>query len=216
MHLILELTVKLIGTIFAAEFVAGMVHWFEDAYIRENTPFLGGLIGRPNIIHHHCPRYMTRHSWWQSPWELILFAGLLLLVAWWLHCLTWEVALFAGLTANANEFHKWSHRTRQENGRVISLLHDLRILQSARHHARHHTDPKNSHYCTITNFLNPVLDGILFWDRLEWLLEKSVKLKRRPDTSVRGMGPAPEWLACLRAKPSGRDQVSDRGRFTSR
>jgi len=65
-------------------------------------------------------------------------------------------------------------------------------------------------------FFDPVLDGIRFWDRLEWLLEKTVKLKRRPDTSVRGMGPAPEWLACLRAKPSSLDPGSNRGRFTSR
>jgi plasmanylethanolamine desaturase len=51
---------------FAAEFAAGFVHWLEDAYIRDHTPLIGRLVGRPNTIHHHCLYYLTRYSWWQS------------------------------------------------------------------------------------------------------------------------------------------------------
>lgn len=178
----------------AAEFAAGCVHWLEDAYIREDTPLVGRWIARPNIIHHHYPRYMTRHNWWRSSWDLVLLAALLVLGAWSIGWLTWPVCLFALLAANANEFHKWAHRTRKENGPVISFFQDVRILQTAKHHARHHTDPKNSHYCTITNFLNPVLDGVRFWDGLEWLIAKTLRIRRRPDTSVHGHGPGPAWL----------------------
>ena len=78
---------------------------------------------------------------------------------------------------------------------LISFLQDINILQTSRHHALHHTDPKNSHYCTITNYLNPVLDTLRFWDGLEWLLAKTIGLNRQPDTSVRGYGPGPAWLA---------------------
>lgn len=194
MKTFLSFMAQFTGTVFAAEFAAGLVHWFEDAYVRETTPVIGRLIGRPNTVHHHYPRYMTRHSWWQSSWDLFLFAAALVIGAWWLGLLTWHVWLFAILAANANEFHKWAHRTRKENGPVISFLQDLRILQTTRHHAKHHTDPKNSHYCTITNFLNPVLDGLRFWDGSEWLLARTIGLKRRPDTSVRGHGPGPAWL----------------------
>jgi ubiquitin-conjugating enzyme E2 variant len=180
--------------IFAAEFTAGFVHWLEDAYIRDTTPLLGRVIGRPNIVHHHYPRFMTRHTWWQSSWDLVLLAAILVTGAWCLHLLTWQLWLFAFLAANANEFHKWAHRTRKENGPVISFVQDIGLLQGARHHARHHTDPKNSHYCTITNVMNPLLDGVDFWNRLERLLEKTTGLKRQPDTSVRGHGPGPGWL----------------------
>ncbi len=121
-------------------------------------------------------------------------AALLVIAAWLLGVLNWEIWLFAIISANANEIHKWAHRTRAENGPVISFFQDIRVLQTARHHARHHTDPKNSHYCTVTNFLNPVLDGIRFWDGLEWALARSVGLQRREDTSVRGHGPGPGWL----------------------
>ncbi|HXB59641.1 MAG TPA: fatty acid desaturase CarF family protein [Candidatus Acidoferrales bacterium] len=186
---------KFIGTILAADFVAGMIHWLEDAYVREDTPLIGKWVARPNIVHHHYPRYMTRHSWWQTSFDLLMVSAALVIVAWFLGLLTWEVWVFAIVSANANEFHKWEHRTRKENGRIISFLQDIRILQTAKHHARHHTDPKNSHYCTITSFLNPVLDGMNFWNGLEWALAKTVGLERREDTSIRGHGPGPAWLA---------------------
>lgn len=194
MNSLWHLTWQLPAVVAAAELAAGLVHWFEDAYIRDTTPVVGRLIGRPNMVHHHYPRFMTRHTWWQSSWDLILLAGMLALIAWVLGCLNWQVALFALLAGNANEFHKWAHRTRKENGRIISFLQDIHLLQSAKHHARHHTDPKNSHYCTITPFLNPVLDRVHFWAALEWLLAKTIKLVRQPDTSVRGHGPGPGWL----------------------
>jgi ubiquitin-conjugating enzyme E2 variant len=156
--------IKFMATVVAADFVAGFIHWLEDAYVREDTPLIGKYIARPNIVHHHYPRFMTRHSWWQSSADLVIVSGILIGVAWFCGLLAWEVWLFAVLSANANEFHKWEHRTRKENGRLISFLQDIHILQTAKHHAHHHTDPKNSHYCTITNFLNPVLDGAHVWN----------------------------------------------------
>jgi ubiquitin-conjugating enzyme E2 variant len=186
---------RTLRTVFTAEFVTGIVHWFEDAYVREDTPLIGRHVARPNIVHHHYPRFMTRLNWWQSSWDLCLISGLLVVIAWLCGALTWQVWLFAILAANANQFHKGSHRTHSENGPIISFFQDIRLLQTARHHARHHTDPKNSHYCTMTNMLNPVLDGVRFWDGLEWTLARTTGMQRRPDTSVRGHGPGPEWLA---------------------
>lgn len=191
----LFILVKFLGTLFLADFVAGFIHWLEDAYIREDTFLIGKYVARPNIVHHHYPRYMTRHNWLKTSWDLLLVSAALVTLAWCFGFLTWEVWLFAILSANANEFHKWEHRTRKENGRVISFLQDIRVLQTAKHHARHHTDPKNSHYCTITNVLNPVLDGMRFWDVLEWAIARTTGLERRADTSVRGHGPGPAWLA---------------------
>jgi len=191
----LAILIKFIVTVFAADFVAGFIHWLEDAYVREDTPLIGKYVARPNIVHHHYPRFMTRHNWWQTSADLAIVSAVLVGVAWCFGLLTWEVCLFAILSANANEFHKWEHRTRKENGWLISFLQDMRILQTAKHHARHHTDPKNSHYCTITIWLNPVLDGLRFWDGLEWLLARTIRLERREDTSVRGHGPGPAWLA---------------------
>jgi hypothetical protein len=48
--------------------------------------------------------------------------------------------------------------------------------------------------------LNPILDGLQFWNALEWLLARATGLQRREDTSLRGHGPAPAWLAEYRTK----------------
>jgi hypothetical protein len=202
MKILALILVKIVGTVLAADFVGGFVHWLEDAYIREDTPIIGKQVARPNIVHHHFPRFMTRFSWWYTSRDLILVSAAIVVLAWCLGSLTWEVWLFAILAANANEFHKWEHRTRKENGRTISFLQDIKLLQTAKHHARHHTDPKNSHYCTTTNVLNPILDGMCFWGGLEWLLKRTTGLKRRKDTSIRGHGPGPAWLDEYRRQPA--------------
>src|SRR5580658_8727600 len=82
MKTIAAMLVQIVSTVLAAEFVAGLVHWFEDAYVREDTPLIGRFVGRPNTIHHHFPRYMTRHGWWQSSWDLALLAAILVVASW--------------------------------------------------------------------------------------------------------------------------------------
>jgi ubiquitin-conjugating enzyme E2 variant len=165
--------------VLAADFVVGVFHWVEDAYLRDNCPVLGQLVAK---------------SWMASCWDLWLVAGLIITAAWAFGMLTPAVGLFAALVGNANQIHKWAHRSRRENGPWINLLHDLRILQSSRHHAIHHTDPKSTHYCVITEFLNPVLQRLRFWTRLECWLWKAFRIRRRSDTSNRRHGFTPQWV----------------------
>lgn len=190
--------------IMLADFIAGIVHWFEDAYVRENTPIIGSFIGKANVIHHHMPRYMTRNNWWQSSWDLLCFSAVIVFFAWRLDLLTWHVWLFAVIATNANQVHKWSHQTRSENGRIITFLQQIRVLQTPHHHAVHHTNPKNVRYCPITNLVNPVLDTLRFWGVVEWILARAIGCHRQPDTSLPDNGPAPEWLKELRTKTSTR------------
>ena len=203
MNTLLVLALQSLLVLLLVDFFAGLIHWAEDAYVLEDTPFVGTLLGRPDLMHHHFPRHMTRNTWLQSSWDLALFAAGLVLVAWWLGCLTWHVWLFAVLSANANEVHKWSHRTRRENGPVISFCQRIRLLQTPQHHAIHHSNPKNTYYCPVTNLLNPLLEKLHFWESLEWLLAHTLGLRRRADTSLPGHGPAPAWLADVQ-RPSKR------------
>ena len=198
--------------IMLADFVAGIVHWFEDAYVRETTPLIGSFIGKANVIHHHLPRHMTRNNWWQSSWDLVCFSALIVIGAWWLGLLTWHIWLFAVISANANQVHKWSHQTRKENGRIIAFLQKIRLLQTPHHHAVHHTNPKNVRYCPVTNLVNPILDTLRFWDCVEWVLARAIGLNRKPDTSLPGNGPAPVWLKELRGKSQAGDACVQRSR----
>ena len=119
---LIVVVLQVVLIIMLADFAAGVVHWIEDAYVREDTPFIGSFIGKANVIHHHLPRYMTRNNWWQSSWDLLCLSALMVIAAWALGVLTWQVWLFAAVSTNANQVHKWSHQTRKENGRVISFL----------------------------------------------------------------------------------------------
>jgi ubiquitin-conjugating enzyme E2 variant len=186
---------QFLGLVMLADFLAGVVHWLEDAYGTEDTPVVGPLVIRPNIVHHHFPRFFTRLTWWESSWELALLGAATVGAAWWFGALSWQVWVFVAISVNANQVHKWSHRTRAENGPVISFFQDIRVLQTPHHHALHHTDPKNTFYCPVTNLVNPLLERIQFWPRLEAVIERTTGLRHRDDTSNRGQGPGPAWLA---------------------
>ncbi|MEJ1971410.1 MAG: fatty acid desaturase CarF family protein [Lacunisphaera sp.] len=190
-----------VGIVGLADFVAGLVHWAEDAYFTADTPVIGSRIIVPNIVHHHVPRHFTRLSWWQSSADLVLAGLVLLAIAWPLGLVSWQLLLFIAVSINANEIHKMAHRTRAENGWLISKLQDWHLLQTPRHHGLHHTDPKNTYYCPITNYVNPLLEKIQFWARLEALIARLTGATHRVDTAVRGQGPAPEWIENYRPAP---------------
>jgi ubiquitin-conjugating enzyme E2 variant len=204
MHSALLIALQALGVVLLADFVAGLVHWLEDAYGSEDTPLVGPLLIKPNIVHHHHPRFFTKLSWWQSSWDLLLVGAAILGVAASLDALTWQVGLFAIISVNANQIHKWSHMSRAEVGPVVAFLQDCRILLTPRQHALHHTDPKNTYYCPVTNLMNPVLEAIRFWDRLEAVIERLTGVGHRHDTSNRGRGPGPGWLADYRPVRAGR------------
>ena len=182
--MVIKIIVEALLCILIADFITGFVHWLEDAYGSEDWPIIGPLVIKPNILHHFQPRHFTHKNWWQSSWDLVALWGVVLLVAWGLGVLTWHLWLIAALGANANQIHKWSHRTPRENGRLIFRLQRWHIIQTPRHHAGHHTNPKNSRYCVITNLLNPVLDRMNLWAALEQVIFRITGCRRRIDPSV--------------------------------
>jgi plasmanylethanolamine desaturase len=174
-----------VSAVLLADFVSGLVHWAEDAYARKDTPIIGKWIGEANIEHHVKPRAFVSRSWWASSWDLAITSLVLLAGAWWLKALTLPVWIFAITTANANQIHKWAHSAPHENGRLITWLQKLNILQTQRHHARHHSGRKDSHYCSVTNIVNPILEKLGFWKKFERFNELVFGLKRKADPTVK-------------------------------
>ena len=108
-----------------------------------------------------------------------------MLSAWWLALLTWQVWVFALVSANANQIHKWAHSAPHENGRVVTWLQKFKLLQTQRHHAKHHSGKKDSRYCSVTNFLNPILEELDFWKLLERVNLRILGLQRRSDPTAK-------------------------------
>jgi len=115
---------------------------------------------------------------------LAIGAGVLT-VAYWGGFLSWMTVLVVVIGVNANEIHKWAHRTKTENGVVITFLQRIGLLQSPVQHGNHHRGTKDTYYCVVTDYLNPMLEMIHFWPTLEWLIYQSLGVRRRPDHSVK-------------------------------
>ena len=50
--------------------------------------------------------------------------------------------------------------------------------------------------------MNPILERLDFWNRLEAVVERLTGATHRTDTAVRGQGPGPDWLAEFRPTPA--------------
>jgi len=188
--------IKVVLTWLVVDWISGFVHWFEDSYGQPSAPFVGRRITKPNLLHHFRPRAFVSNSWFASSSLLLLACAASLVVAWAFGRLSPMVVLGAIFGANANQIHKWSHRSDVENGPIIVVLQRLRLLQTPGHHAQHHQGRKASHYCVMTNVLNPILDRCRFWRGLEVGLDRLFGLKKRDDDAMLAgvLGNEPDFL----------------------
>ncbi len=181
--------IKFLFTVALADFVSGLVHWLEDAYARPGMKFVG-RIAEENLRHHARPREFINKSWWESSSDLLLIGLLASLVALLTHTFSGWFLLFVVLTINANQIHKWAHQGPRENPRLVTWLQQKKVLQTPHEHAKHHSGEKNTNYCVITNYLNPVLERIGFWKGLEDAIEFVAGIKRRTDVEYLSAKPS--------------------------
>lgn len=175
-----------LACLIVADFLTGLVHWIEDTYGLPDWPWIGKLVIEPNIEHHHYPGrlgsmsvFLIRNYQVFVPC-LFVAAAALLLGGW----SAWPVVLTVAFAAMGNEVHTWNHRG--QNPWPIRFLQDSGLVQDARHHAKHHRPPFNSHFCTLTNFTNELLELIRFWPAAEWLLRVAFGLTPKRMSEARG------------------------------
>lgn len=155
--------------VLAADFLSGLVHWWEDTYGDPAWPLLGRTVVEPNIEHHQDPLAFTRRSAWSRNYQTVLPAAAIGAALWaWQGWAWWPAQLTLLLLSWANEVHCWSHRA--VNPWPIALLQEMHVLQTSRHHARHHRAPFATQFCVLTNWLNPLLERAQFWAALERLV----------------------------------------------
>ena len=154
--------------ILIADFITGFIHRIEDTYGVPSWPLLGKSVIEPNIRHHEAPTEFTMASVLYRNYQVFAVGGLAILIAYLCGYMTWHVVLVAGLAAMGNEIHAWSHK--RPKWTIIRLMQDMKLLISPEQHAKHHRKPYNTNYCTITNWLNPVLEVMQFWRTLECIL----------------------------------------------
>lgn len=165
-----------------ADFVSGLIHWFADTYGADDTPLFGPWLIKPFRQHHLYPRDICTH-------DLVLTignsctiaapfqAGLLYLllsdedVSVTKAALAFVFNLFAMAMVATNVLHKWAHA--EKTNWLISRLHRSKVFLSPAHHNLHHTKPFDSNYCITNGWLNPLLERIRFFRRLDSVLCKT-------------------------------------------
>lgn len=177
----MSILLKLVLVLLLVDLVSGVVHWAEDTFWTAETPVLGPTLVAPNLLHHAEPAAFVRFSYWHSNAQLLKVAVALLAVAALLGRLSLPVAFFALIGGNANQIHKWAHMARRKVPTPVRWLQRIGLLQSVAHHNRHHGGERNTHYCTVTPLLNPLLDRLGVWRGLERLLATPANAPRRTD-----------------------------------
>ncbi len=177
------LLLQVLSGLLLADFISGVVHWLEDRYGDPDWPLIGRTI-RENQQHHFTPRSFLKGTLWTRNRE-VLAIGLGFLALFWafdaLSAFTVSAVIFG---VCANEIHASAHRSPQENGRVITALQRTGLIQSHRHHAQHHRKGKDTHYCVVTNYLNPVLEKVRLFQSLETVIAWASGVRPRHDPSV--------------------------------
>lgn len=157
-----------VGCLLVADFVTGLLHWAEDTWLAPGrSPFLDRWVVNDNIGHHRAPGAIRAGHYWQTNRVCIIMAvvAALLCAAFAVHA--WEPYAVIALLSQSNQIHLWGHTSRPP--RAVAMLQRLGLLQSARHHAKHHKSPYAVRFCTMTELLNPILDAVGFWRSLEAL-----------------------------------------------
>jgi hypothetical protein len=67
-----------------ADFISGILHWIEDSYGSERTPYLGRIVVVPNVIHHYQPREFTSSPFWRRNSVTTVLAAIIYLFG--AHC----------------------------------------------------------------------------------------------------------------------------------
>ena len=161
--------------IVGGDFISGMVHWAADTYGSEDMPVIGPSLVKPFRLHHIYPRDICTHGLVETTGNVCILAVPALSVSLYLMWLIPDsvllafsavsFALMAAATVATNQFHKWAHQESPSD--FARWLQRKRLVLDPQHHKRHHTQPFNVNYCITNGWLNPLLNKLRFFRRLE-------------------------------------------------
>jgi hypothetical protein len=165
MNVVFDTIGQLLCGVLLADVLSGLFHWWQDVYGDVRTPIVGPMIVLGARQHHEDANdFLTaglikrnRGVWVATaalslPW--LLLGGL---------SPFWLAATVAA--AMSGEIHVLTHRPDRQTP-PLRALRATGLVQSCAQHMRHHRTPTTS-YCVVTNWLNPILDGLGFWSGLE-------------------------------------------------
>lgn len=169
----LALPALLVGYLLA-DLLSGTAHWFCDTFFAEDTPLIGKILIQPFRDHHVHPQRITHYRFLEQDTTNFFLMLPLLALAFRLGApepgsplqlaLTSCLLGLAGGSFATNLFHKWAHMP--EPPRVARWLQVSGLILDSERHRHHHRD-YNRGFCVTSGWMNPLLDALRFFPRVE-------------------------------------------------
>ena len=156
----------------AADFITGIIHWWEDAYGNPNWKIIGKYIVEPNLVHHKQPNKLLEGSYWTRINTSFFAAAIIGMILYLLGLHSWQIIVGLLFCIQGNEIHAMSHRPDKTTSRLVRFLQKTGLFQSKKMHRWHHKAPYDTNFCIMSDFVNPTLNKIQFWKKLEHLILK--------------------------------------------
>jgi hypothetical protein len=155
-----------------ADVISGLVHWAADTYGHPKLPIFGGFV-RTFREHHADQADITRHDFVETNGDVCVFSlpvhlGLLLVVED-PFALSGIFGVFIASYMNS-QIHKWAHSA--DRPWLVRALQSARLFLSPLHHSNHHRGPHLTHYCITSGWMNPLLDSLGFFRKIERFLRR--------------------------------------------
>jgi sterol desaturase/sphingolipid hydroxylase (fatty acid hydroxylase superfamily) len=154
-----------------ADFVTGVFHWWEDQFGKATWPIVGPWLIAPNRLHHTDPLAFTRHGFLERNGASIVAASIALDLLVFIFGLSPGLVAFALGGALSNEVHRYAHQPSAAPG-WVRVLQEIGLFQSPKMHSGHHRPPQSANYCVLTDWLNPLLEALRFFERAELLFRR--------------------------------------------
>ena len=181
----------LIGVVVAqlfVDFVSGLVHWAADTWGKYETPIFGPTIIYSFRKHHIDPHDIVTHGFLQTNAASAYPMPFVLAFALWStngsfisQTYNWTVIFSIILGILTNQFHKWAHMEHEKPHPIIRFFQKSGLIISHQKHHDHHQGEFDTSYCIINGWMNPLLDRIHFWKKMQVFISKLTGLKARED-----------------------------------
>lgn len=164
--------IELIVIILLADLISGVAHWIQDRFDSKYLYALNNMIIYHATEHHETPDKLLQYTWLERNKTPFIALISITAISYFTNILYWEAFMFFFIFLFSGEIHYYSHQTPKNNGRFISFLQKMKLIQDPSHHATHHKTT-TKHYCIITNTLNPLLDFVRLFERMDNFLLRS-------------------------------------------
>ena len=162
------IVINIILCILIADLLTGAIHWFEDAYGNPNWKFGLGQVVKDNILHHSQPNKFLEGSFLERIKVSLVIAAILFSLFIVCGIMNWYIAFTLAYASLSNQIHAILHE--KQTNKIILFLQKIGLIQSKEMHDLHHNAPYDCNYCVMTNYVNPILTYIDFWNRVEKFL----------------------------------------------